>query len=70
MADILGLVAVILGLVLCMLCANLLAKRKGWSPSGWMISTLVLGPLPLILMLLLPGRRRANTPEDEGSASG
>lgn len=69
MGDVLGLVAVILAILLCMYCANRLAKWKGWDPLGWMLATLLLGPLPLILMLLLPGKRKLGTlPEGENGS--
>lgn len=61
----LWLVGLIIATLLCAYGADRLAKRKHWQPRGWVISTLFLGPLPLILLLLLPGRRIDGPEPDE-----
>jgi hypothetical protein len=49
----------ILGLavtVLCVFAARALAIRKGRSRMGWMWAAALLGPIPLVILLLLPAK--------------
>jgi len=49
----------ILGLavtVLCVFAAQALAIRKGRSRMGWMWAAALLGPIPLVILLLLPAK--------------
>ena len=49
----------ILGLavtILCVFAAQALAIRKGRSRMGWMWAAALLGPIPLVILLLLPAK--------------
>ena len=49
----------ILGLavtILCVFAAQALASRKGRSRMGWMWAAALLGPIPLVILLLLPAK--------------
>ena len=49
----------ILGLAvtfLCVFAAQALAIRKGRSRMGWMWAAALLGPIPLVILLLLPAK--------------
>lgn len=63
-----SIVAVIIGVVLCAVCIDRLARWKHRSPQGWVISTLFLGPLPLLLILLLPSKRVDDEALGEGNS--
>ena len=49
----------ILGLAVtfvCVFAAQALAIRKGRSRMGWMWAAALLGPIPLVILLLLPAK--------------
>ena len=46
----------IVGTLLCIEGTRRLALRYGRAPRGWMIAALLLGPVPLLLMLVLPAK--------------
>lgn len=54
-----GPLDLILGLAvtfLCVFAAQALAIRKGRSRLGWMWTGALLGPIPLVILLLLPAK--------------
>jgi hypothetical protein len=51
------IVMLFIGTVACMLAADRLARWKHRSPRGWVVAAVLFGPLPLLVLPLVPERQ-------------
>jgi hypothetical protein len=52
-----GFLLLLLANVICIQAARFIATNKGWRTYGWMLAAALLGPPPLMLMVLIPHQR-------------
>jgi len=53
----LGIAILIVGSVMCMVIARLMATRRDRSPGPWMLWAALFGPLPLAVLAFVPAKR-------------
>jgi hypothetical protein len=52
-----GFLLLLVANVLCIQAARFIATSKGWRTYGWMLAAALLGPPPVMLMVLIPRQR-------------